>query len=54
MARRLRPDRKAFPMSSEAPYFAEGSLPRRMASFSVPLVVANLLQYLYQLSLIHI
>ena len=35
-------------MSSEAPYFAEGSLPRRMASFSVPLVVANLLQYLYQ------
>ena len=35
-------------MSSEAPYFAEGSLPRRMASFSAPLVAANLLQYLYQ------
>ena len=34
-------------MSTQA-FFAEGSLPRRMASFSAPLVAANLLQYLYQ------
>ena len=34
-------------MSTQA-FFAEGSLPRRMASFSTPLVAANLLQYLYQ------
>lgn len=36
-------------MSTQA-FFAEGSLPRRMASFSAPLVAANLLQYLYQLA----
>lgn len=35
-------------MPLESSYFVEGSLPRRMATFSAPLVAANLLQYLYQ------
>lgn len=35
-------------MPLESSYFVKRSLPRRMATFSAPLVAANLLQYFYQ------